>query len=141
VLDDIALLRAVKRSGGRGVVVDGTELATTRMYDGWPALRDGYAKSLWSAGGTPVMSAAQCAALAAIYLLPAAAAVRGSRAGFAGYLAGVAGRAITGRRTGGRVLPDAAAHPLSIALLIELTALSWWRRQRGTASWKGRRLP
>jgi hypothetical protein len=141
VLDDIALLRAVKRSGGRGVVVDGTDIATTRMYEGWPALRDGYAKSLWSAGGNPTGSAAQCAVLAAIYLLPPAAALRGSRSGFAGYLAGVAGRGITGRRTGARVWPDAAAHPLSIALLIELTALSWWRRRRGTASWKGRRLP
>lgn len=141
VLDDIALLRAVKRSGGRGVVVDGTDIATTRMYDGWLALRNGYAKSLWSAGGSPAASAAQCAALAAIYLLPPAAALRGSRTGLAGYVAGVMGRVITGRRTGARVLPDAAAHPLSIAILIELTGLSWWRRWRGTASWKGRRLP
>jgi hypothetical protein len=141
VLDDVALLRAVKRSAGRGVVVDGTDIATTRMYDGWPTLRDGYAKSLWSAGGTPAVSAAQCAALAAIYLLPPATALRGSRSGLVGYLAGVAGRVITGRRTGAKVLPDAAAHPLSIAALIELTALSWWRRRRGTASWKGRRLP
>jgi hypothetical protein len=141
VLDDVGLLRAVKRSGGRGVVVDGTDIATTRMYDGWPALQDGYAKSLWSAGGNPVASAALCAALAAIYLLPPAAALRGSRSGLAGYAAGVAGRVITGRRTGARVLPDAATHPLSIAILIELTGLSWWRRWRGTASWKGRRLP
>ena len=34
VLDDVALFRAVKRAGGRAVVVDGTELATCRMYDG-----------------------------------------------------------------------------------------------------------
>jgi hypothetical protein len=141
VLDDVALLRAVKRTGGRGVVVDGTNVATTRMYEGWPALRDGYAKSLWSAGGNPAASAAQCAALAAIYLLPPAAALRGSMPGLAGYVAGVAGRVVTGRRTGARVLPDAAAQPVSIAMLIGITGLSWWRRKRGTASWKGRRLP
>lgn len=141
VLDDIALLRALKGSGGRGGVADGTDIATTRMYDGWPALRDGYAKSLWSAGGTPVASAAQCAVLAALYLLPPAAALRGSRSGRIGYLAAVAGRVITGRRTGARVLPDAAGHPLSVSLLIGLTGLSWWRRWRRTASWKGRRLP
>ena len=141
VLDDVALLRAVKRSGGRGVVVDGTNVATTRMYDGWPGLRDGYAKSLWSAGGNPAASAAQCAALAAVYLLPPAAALGGSLPGFAGYVAGVAGRVVTGRRTGARVLPDAAAQPVSVAMLIGLTGLSWWRRKRGTASWKGRRLP
>ena len=54
VLEDIALLRAVKRSGGRGGPIDGSRLAACRMYDGWPALRDGYAKSLWAAvGGSP----------------------------------------------------------------------------------------
>ena len=41
VLEDIALLRAVKRSGGRGVPIDGSRLAACRMYDGWPAVRDG----------------------------------------------------------------------------------------------------
>ena len=37
VLEDIALLRAVKRAGGRGVPIDGSRLAACRMYDGWPA--------------------------------------------------------------------------------------------------------
>ena len=55
VLEDIALLRAVKRAGGpRASPIDGSRLAACRMYDGWPALRDGYAKSLWAAvGGRP----------------------------------------------------------------------------------------
>ena len=34
VIEDVALLRAVKRSGGRGTVVDGTAVATCRMYAG-----------------------------------------------------------------------------------------------------------
>ena len=34
MLEDIALLRAVKRAGGSGTVVDGTALATCRMYEG-----------------------------------------------------------------------------------------------------------
>ena len=140
VLDDIALLRAVKRSGGRGVVADGTDLAATRMYDGWAELRDGYAKSLWAAGGHPVASAGQIGLLCWLFVLPALAAARGSRAGLVGYLAGVAGRVISARRTGGRCWPDAAAHPVSIAVLGWLTALSWWRRRRGTARRKGRPL-
>ena len=82
VLEDIALLRAVKRAGGRGGPIDGSRLASCRMYDGWPALRDGYAKSLWGAvGGSPVASAAAAAALTAIWVLPALAALRRSRAG------------------------------------------------------------
>ena len=89
VLEDIALLRAVKRSGGRGGPVDGSRLAACRMYDGWPALRDGYAKSLWGAvGGASVASAAAAAAVTAVWVLPPVAALRGSRAGLAGYVAG-----------------------------------------------------
>ena len=41
VAEDLALLRAVKRAGGRGTVVDGTSLATCRMYGDWRALSAG----------------------------------------------------------------------------------------------------
>ncbi|MDT3445293.1 glycosyltransferase family 2 protein [Pseudofrankia sp. BMG5.37] len=141
VLEDIALLRAVKRAGGRGVVADGTRLAATRMYTGAAELRDGYAKSLWAAGGGRVTaSAGQVGLLGWLFVLPAVAALRGSHAGLAGYLAGVAGRVVTARATGGRAWPDAAAHPLSICALGWLTTLSWWRHRRGTLHWKGRLL-
>lgn len=140
VLDDIELLRAVKRSGGRGVVADGTELAVTWMYDGWQPLRDGYAKSLWAAGGTPAASVGQLAVLGWLFVGPAVAAARGSRAGLVGLLAGTVSRLIAARRTGGRAWPDAAAHPVSVCLLGYLTALSWWRHRHGTIRWKGRAL-
>ena len=35
VLEDVELLRAVKRAGGYGTVVDGTDVARCRMYHGW----------------------------------------------------------------------------------------------------------
>jgi hypothetical protein len=140
MLEDIALLRAVKGSGGRGTVADGSRIATCRMYDGWPALRDGYAKSLWSAFGSPVGAAAVVGALGATYVLPPLAALRGSRAGLVGYAAAVAGRVAVGRRVGARVWPDALAHPLSVGLFGWLTALSVWRRRRGTLRVSGRRL-
>jgi hypothetical protein len=141
VLEDIALLRAVKRSGGRGVAVDGSRLAACRMYEGWPALRDGYAKSLWSAvGGSPAASAAAAAVLTAVYVLPPLAALRGSRAGLVGYVAGVAGRAVSAAGTGGRVWPDVLAHPVSILVLDWLMARSLVGHRRGTLSWRGRRL-
>jgi glycosyl transferase family 2/glycosyl transferase family 21 len=141
MLEDIALLRAVKRAGGRGGVVDGTEVATCRMYEGWPALRDGYAKSLWSAFGSPAGALAAVGALGLVYVLPPVAALRGSRVGLAGYAAGVAGRALVGRRVGARVLPDVLAHPASVAAFGWLTALSLWRRRRGTLTVRGRPLP
>jgi hypothetical protein len=138
VLDDLALLRAVKASGGRGGVTDGTDLAACRMYDGWPALRDGYTKSLWAALGSPTGAVATTGVLSALYVWPAVAAALGSRAGAVGYAAGVAGRVVAARRTGGRVWPDALAHPASVALLGYLTARSWAGRRRGTLRWKGR---
>jgi hypothetical protein len=142
VLEDIALLRAVKRTGGRGGPVDGSRLAACRMYDGWPALRDGYAKSLWSAvGGSPVASSAAAAALTAVWMVPPLAALRGSWAGLVGYAAGVAGRAVVAAATGGRVWPDALAHPASVLVLDALMARSVIGHRRGTLRWRGRTLP
>jgi hypothetical protein len=142
VLEDIALLRAVKRSGGRGGPVDGSRLAACRMYDGWPTLRDGYAKSLWGAvGGSPLASSAAAAALTAVWVLPPLAALRGSRAGLIGYAAGVAGRGAAAAATGGRVWPDVLAHPVSVLVLDLLMAHSVIGHRRGTLGWRGRALP
>jgi hypothetical protein len=141
MLEDVALLRAVKRSGGRGTVVDGTDLASCRMYDGWPALRDGYAKSLWSAFGSPAGAAAVVGGLALAYVVPPLAALRGSRAGLLGYAAAVAGRVVTARRTGGRAWPDALAHPLSVVTFGVLAADSLRRHRSGTLTARGRPLP
>lgn len=138
VLEDLALLRAMKRSGSRGGVADGTDLATCRMYDGWASLREGYSKSLWSAYGSPLGALIGCSVLVTLYLLPPLAALRGSRAGALGYAAGVTGRVVTGRRTGARIWPDALGHPVSVALLCGLTARSWQHRAAGTLTWKGR---
>lgn len=146
VLDDVELLRAVKRAGGRGVVVDGTDVATCRMYDDGDALVAGYAKSLWSAFGSPAGAAAVVAALSWLYVVPPLAAVAGptTRArtwGTLGYVAGVTGRALVARRTGARLVPDVAAHPASVVALGALVAESWRRRRAGTITWRARPLP
>ncbi len=142
VLEDIALARAVKATGGRATVTDGTDLATCRMYTSRAELVDGYTKSLWAAFGSPMGSAGATGLLTFTYVLPPAAALLarspGTRAlGAAGYAAGVAGRVLVARRTGGRAA-DAWSHPLSILALDGLTALSWWRHERGQLAWKGR---
>jgi len=144
VLEDIALARAVKAAGGRATVTDGTDLATCRMYTGTQELIDGYTKSLWAAFGSPMGSAGATGVLTFTYVLPPAAALLarapGTRLlGAAGYAAGVAGRVLVARRTGGRAI-DSWSHPLSILALDGLTALSWWRRERGQLAWKGRHV-
>ncbi len=138
VLEDLALLRALKRVGAHGGVVDGSALASCRMYDGWPDLRDGYGKSLWSAFGSPVGAAGVVGLLTLTYVVPPLAAATGSRAGLVGYGAGVASRAVVARRTGGRAWPDALAHPVSVLTLARLVAGSVVGRRRGTLRWKGR---
>ncbi|WP_104524195.1 glycosyltransferase [Blastococcus atacamensis] len=139
VLEDIALLRAVKRAGGRGGPVDGSQLAACRMYEGWPQVREGYAKSLWaSVGSRPAAGVAAAAALTAVYVVPPVAALGGSRAGLAGYLAGVAGRLLSARTSGSRAWPDALAHPVSVLLLDLLMLRSVRGRRHGTLHWRGR---
>ncbi|HET7900171.1 MAG TPA: glycosyltransferase family 2 protein [Candidatus Nanopelagicales bacterium] len=145
VLDDVALLRAVKRAGGSGVVVDGTHVATCRMYDSGQELVDGYTKSLWSAFGSPAGSTAVVALLSWLYVVPAVAMVVGptrrARAwGAAGYTAGVVGRTLVARRTGQHLLPDVATHPASVAAFGWLVAESWRRKRSGTLTWRGRPL-
>jgi hypothetical protein len=133
VVEDVALLRALKRSGGTGGVCDGTALATTRMYASWGELVDGYTKSLWT------LPLPTVALLVAVYVVPPLAALRGSRAGALGYAAGVAGRVVAARRTGSPVV-GALAHPVSVALLAGLAVRSRLARRRGTLTWKGRVL-
>ncbi len=101
VLDDLAVARAVKRSGGRVGVADGADLAACRMYDGWADLRAGYRKSLWAAFGPAPASAAVAGALALAYLVPPLAALRGSRAGLVGYAAAVVSRVLAAAHAAG----------------------------------------
>lgn len=137
VLEDVALLRALKRGGGRGVVAEGSGTATCRMYDGWEELRAGYGKSLWSAFGSPAGAAGVMSLLVLAHVVPAVAALGGSRTGLVGCAASVVSRALVARRTGGRAI-DALAHPVSVLLLAGLTADSVVGHRRGRLTWKGR---
>lgn len=138
VLDDIGLARAMRSAGGRTGIADGSALASCRMYGSGHELRDGYRKSLWAAFGSPAGALAVAVSLAVVYVLPAAAAVAGSRVGALGYAAAVVGRAAATRWCG-RPL-DAMAHPFSVLALLGLLAWSWAGRVRGSLHWKGRPL-
>ncbi|MEO3746966.1 glycosyltransferase family A protein [Plantactinospora sp. B5E13] len=146
ILEDIELARAVKRSGGRIALADGSTLADCRMYRSWSELRDGYGKSLWAAFGPPVGAAAVLLLLLLLYAVPPLLAIGAALAGsataalggLAGYLFGVTGRLLTARATGGRQWPDGLAHPLSVVLLCWLTVRSYHLRRRGRLRWRGR---
>jgi hypothetical protein len=138
VLEDIALARAVQRSGGRIALAAGSTLATCRMYGSWRELADGYTKSLWASFGSPGAAALVVVLLLMLYVVPFATMCTGSLAGLAGYCAAVLGRVVSARTTGGRAVPDALAHPLSILAFGYLVARSYALRRRVT--WKGRRV-
>lgn len=145
ILEDIELARAVKRAGGRIALADGSRLATCRMYDDWPQLRDGYSKSLWASFGHPGAAAAVVAALLLLYTAPPLIALRFastaplvSMVALIAYLLGVAGRVLTARATGGRWWPDALAHPVSVVVLGWLTLRSYHLRKRRRLTWRGR---
>ncbi|MFV2083218.1 glycosyltransferase [Micromonospora sp. LOL_021] len=153
VLEDIGLARAVKRAGGRIALADGSALATCRMYGSWRELSAGYSKSLWASLPSPAGAAAVVAGLMTLYAAPPVFGVVGLAglatgagpaaavlvtAGAVGYGLGVAGRVLTARATGGRVMPDGLAHPVSVALLGWLVIRSYYLRKRRRLAWRGR---
>jgi hypothetical protein len=144
VIEDVELMRAVRLAGLRAATLDGSRLATCRMYESPMDLIDGYSKSAWKAFGGFAGSLTINSGLMAIYVVPAFAAVLGrgsTRAwGLAGYAAGVGGRILVARRTGERTFPDSLVHPASIMAFAAINAMSWWRHLTGTAQWKGRQL-
>lgn len=143
VLDDVALMRAFKSAGYRTCTMDGSELASCEMYENAKQTVDGYAKSLWTAFGSPAGSIAVNALLCTAYIAPPVAAITArSRKvrtiGAMGYAAGAVSRALVARRMGTQVWPDSAMHPASVASFIAISVISWRRQQLGTNTWKGR---
>lgn len=142
VIEDVALMRAVKRDGGLTETMDGSQIAQCRMYEGTTAVVDGYSKSLWAAFNGPVGSLAVNALLVGAFVVPAVGMIAARdrttrRIGALGYAAGVLSRTLVAQRTG-ESLPAAAAQPASIVAFTALNAISWRRHLRGTATWKGR---
>jgi Glycosyltransferase like family 2 len=148
VLEDIALARRIKRSGGRIALADASDAATCRMYDSWPELTKGYTKSLWASFGSAAAASCVVVILLLLYALPPVAALFLAAAGagvpalvaFAAYLLGVLGRVITATATGTRPWPAALAHPVSIVAFAWLVARSFRLRRQGRLSWRGRRI-
>lgn len=132
VVEDVALARAVKRSGGRIALADGSRVATCRMYRSWRELDAGYTKSLWTVSPAVVLL------LLILYAVPPALAPMAPLAGLAAYILGVTGRVVAARATGGRAWPDALAHPVSIVLFGWLALRSIYLRRRGRLAWRGR---
>ena len=146
ILEDVGVLRAVKRAGFRGAPADGSKISSCRMYDNWQEIYDGYTKSVWSIFTPTATAYGLVAVMALTYVAPPIFALVGPGRqariwGRVGYSAGVLSRYLVARQTGERAWPDALAQPVSVAVAASLLLASLRRHRAGTLTWRGRPLP
>ena len=145
VVEDVEVLRALKRCGFTGAPANGGNIAQCRMYDGAEEIIEGYTKSLWTVFGSGPGAAAVLAVMVLGYISPPLFALAGrdrtQRAwGALGYVAGVGGRYAVARTTGERRWPDVALQPISVTTFAALTIESFRRKGNGTLRWRGRAI-
>ncbi len=137
VLDDVFLARALAKTGSRGVVIGGAEIAECRMYSSWSQIQSGYGKSLRHAFGSDFGSILAIVFLLMTGVLPLVSALLGSPWGVITFTLVTCTRIISALRFHGRII-DSLFHPISSILLIYLIIYSYLKR--GEISWKGRSL-
>ena len=135
VIDDVFLARALMASGSSGTVINGSDIAETRMYSSWSEIEAGYGKSLNKAFGSLLGAISVIAFLFATSIAPLILGLLGDPYGWLGFAAIVGTRVLSAIKSHGRVL-DSVLHPISIAALIYLIVYSYLVRK--TVMWKGR---
>ena len=135
VIDDVFLARELVKNGSSGTVINGSEIAETRMYATWSQIKAGYGKSLNQAFGSLFGALFVMAFLIATCIAPLLLGLLGNPYGWLGFAAIVGTRVLSAIKSRGRVL-DSVLHPISVLALIYLIAYSYLRR--GSIQWKGR---
>lgn len=147
IAEDIVFARRVKQAGLRLRLADGNGLITCRMYDGWPAVRDGFAKNILAGYGGHVWALLLATLFHwTVFLGPwlwlAVALFMGGSLLWPAALVAltVAVRGLTAIVTGQRAR-DALLMPVSVALMTAIAARAlWWQWRYGGPKWKGRVL-
>ena len=135
VIDDVFLARNLITSGSSGTVINGSDIAETRMYASWNEIEAGYGKSLNKAFGSVFGAIFVMLFLFATSIAPLILALLGNPYGWLGFGAIVGTRVLSAIKSRGSVL-DSVLHPISIAALIYLITYSYLVRK--TVTWKGR---
>ncbi len=143
VVEDVALARRIKAAGLRLRMFDGAGLIGCRMYNGWAAVRDGFAKNILAGHGNSLPFLLISTVLHWFaYVLPFVWLV------FSNFallplllcLGVIALRMLTAASTRQRLL-DALFMPLSVILMTRIAAQAiYWRLRYGGVQWKGRTL-
>jgi cellulose synthase/poly-beta-1,6-N-acetylglucosamine synthase-like glycosyltransferase len=135
VIDDVFLARELVKNGSSGTVINGSDIAQTRMYASWNEIKAGYGKSLNQAFGSIVGAIFVVVFLIATCIAPLLLGLLGNAYGWLGFAAIVGTRVLSAIKSRGRVL-DSALHPISVLALVYLIVYSYLRR--GSIQWKGR---
>jgi cellulose synthase/poly-beta-1,6-N-acetylglucosamine synthase-like glycosyltransferase len=135
VIDDVFLARELVKNGSSGTVINGSDIAKTRMYASWSQIESGYGKSLSKAFGSIYGAIFVMAFLLATCVTPLFLGLSGNAYGWLGFAAIIGTRILSALKSGGRVL-DSVLHPISIVALVYLTIYSYL--MRGSIQWKGR---
>lgn len=146
IIEDVGVLRALKRHGFRGAPADGSAVASCRMYESAEDIYAGYTKSVWSVFRPAAFAYALAGVMVGAYVAPPIFAIVGPGRrtrvwGITGYGAGVLGRYVVARRTGERVWPDVFTQPVSVGVFAGLIVESIRRHRAGTLTWRGRAIP
>jgi glycosyltransferase involved in cell wall biosynthesis len=137
VLDDIELGRAFVRAGFRGVVIDGSELAATRMYSSFSEIKAGYGKSLHRAFGGVIGALFVTLFMVLSAIVPLLYSLSGNFLALAALIAVIATRLLSAYSSSSRIR-DCFLHPISALLFLYLLYYSWSHRSQ--VQWKGRTI-
>lgn len=149
LVDDMALCRVVKQSGGRVVFADGDQMADCRMYSDGASLWRGFTKNFYEGiGGNPgaliVVLSLHLLFFVVPYLALPVAMLFGApglaAAAAVGVAANVSLRLIMALRYG-HPLISVALHPVAVLLMMGVLIDSFRCSRRGDIRWRGRSYP
>jgi hypothetical protein len=135
VIDDVYLARELIRSGSSGTVINGSDIAETRMYASWSEIEAGYGKSLNKAFGSIFGAIFTIAFLFVTSIAPLILGILGNPYGWLGFAGIVGTRILSAIKSRGHII-DSVLHPISIIALTYLIVYSYL--VRNSVQWKGR---
>lgn len=139
IVEDVTLARLTKRQRRRLLMADGNGLIACRMYDGWSAVRDGFAKNIIAGYGGIIPLALATVFHWLVFLAPWVWLMVQPGLWPAVLVAlGVGARLLTAVVTRQRPA-DALLMPLSVLLMTAIAMRAvWWHVRYGGPRWKGR---
>jgi chlorobactene glucosyltransferase len=148
VVEDVALAWETKRQDMRLVMSTGNRLISTRMYQDWPEVRDGFAKNILAGHGSrPVFLLLSAVFHWLLFLLPWIWLALGWAINLgpdwpwfplALIGLGVGIRALSAAATHQRVVDSILLSISTILMTIIATRSLWWHFRYGGPQWKGR---